>query len=62
MSSAKGPPMARLETLLEHIEELIELHMSNPERGASPEGADTLRTLCEVRDELRAAILSPGEG
>ena len=53
--------MTRLETLLEHIEELIELHMSGQERGASPEVADTLKTLCEVRDELRAAIASPPE-
>lgn len=53
--------MTRLETLLEHIEELIELHMSSQERGASPEAAETLRTLCEVRDELRAAIESPSD-
>jgi hypothetical protein len=50
--------MAKLETLLEHIEELIASHMPSQERGASPEAADTLTTLREVRDELRAAIES----
>lgn len=48
--------MNKLQTLLEHIEELIEVHMASEARAASSEVAETLRTLREVRAELIAAI------
>jgi hypothetical protein len=50
-------PVDKLETLLAHIEELIDFHSSSLERGgAAEETSDSLRTLREVREELLAVI------
>ena len=55
-SRFEGLSVNKLQTLLEHIEELIEVHMASEARAASSEVAETLRTLREVRAELIAAI------